>query len=113
LRIDPIVFVAGIQQSTLPRIADDDFRDMWFSQIVQPGGAGAFFKRDPQTASYSSDEPEDRSRFGFDDRLRHQFYSGIQNNCLPGIKYTFVQFLRAVVLTGERLLSRFFASGVC
>jgi len=78
-RINTITFVADFQQRILPRIADQDLRDMGLEQIVQPGGAGAFFEAHMQAAAQTVDKLENGCRFRFEDGLHHQLAGGIQN----------------------------------
>jgi len=41
-----IILVAHLQQGVLPRMACDQMGHVWFQQVVQPNGTGAFLEAD-------------------------------------------------------------------
>jgi hypothetical protein len=49
--IDTIALVTDFQQGILPRVTDQDLRDLGLEQGVQPGRAGAFFEGHMQAAT--------------------------------------------------------------
>src|SRR5882762_1447093 len=66
--IDAVVLVAGIEQSFLARIADQDFTDMGLEHIVQPGGAGTFVQGHVQTAAQTMNKLKNRCRLSLENR---------------------------------------------
>jgi hypothetical protein len=56
--IDLVTLAAFFQQSILSWITHQDFRDVRFQQVVQPGRPGSFFKRDVQVSA----QPVDKER---------------------------------------------------
>src|SRR5258708_40085556 len=44
--VHTVILFAFLQQGIPTRIADHQFCDVWFQQVVQPGSPGSFLKRD-------------------------------------------------------------------
>ena len=63
---------------------------MWLKQVVQPGGAGSFFKGHMQASAQSVDKLENGGGFRFEDRLHHQTTGAIKNHsgdrCLVNVQ---------------------------
>ena len=61
-------------------------RDVGLEQIVQPGGAGAFFESHMQTAAQTVDKLQNGCRFGFEEGIRVRTGNDNTNRCRdPGI----------------------------
>jgi len=77
--VNPVTLVADLQQGIFPWIAHHELRDVGLQQIVQPGGAGFFFKGHVQTAPQATNKLENGLRFRFQDGFHDQLAGGIQN----------------------------------
>jgi hypothetical protein len=98
-RIHPIILVPCLHQGIFPRIAYDHFGDVWFQQIVQPGGAGPLFKRHPQTSLQPLEEFQDGPCFGFQDGFDDEFPGRVPDrNRRAGLMYVHPNILGAVHL---------------
>ena len=54
--VDTIGFVAALEEVVLARIADDQFGDQRFYELIEPGRRGAFFEGQVDRASDITDE---------------------------------------------------------
>src|SRR6266478_1328422 len=74
--VDLVTLIAFSHGPVFSWIAHHQFRDVWLQQVVQPGGRGAFFKRDVQISAQPVDKLQNHARFRLDDTFHHD---------LPGI----------------------------
>src|SRR6266851_4097941 len=74
--VDLVTLIAFSHGPVFSWIAHQQFRDVWLQQVVQPGGRGAFFKRDVQISAQPVDKLQNHARFRLDDTFHHD---------LPGI----------------------------
>jgi hypothetical protein len=77
--VNPVALATFFQQSILSWITHQDFRDVRFQQIVQPGRPGSFFKRDLQISAQPLDELQNGARFRLDDAFHHDLSSRIHH----------------------------------
>src|SRR5215831_4418285 len=75
--IHAIILIALFQQSVSPRIADHEFPDVRFQQVVQPLGPGPFLEGDVYLSTQPINKLQDRVRFGFDDTFHRDLPASI------------------------------------
>ena len=102
-RVDAITLVSGLQQGVLPWIAHHHSVDAGrLEQVVQPGGAGSFFKGYGQVSAQPVDKLQNRCRFRFEDRLHYQLAGGIQDHdrdrCLMHVHANILVAVHGVLL---------------
>src|SRR5271156_5105207 len=70
-RVDLFILFAFSHGGILSRITHHQFRDVGLQQVVQPGGRGSFFKRDPQVSVQPIDKLQNHAGLRLDDTFHH------------------------------------------
>ena len=77
--IDPVTFVARLEQDILARIAHHHLGNVRFQQVVQPSGPSPFFKGHIQIPTQPLERLHNRRRLRFDNRLHPQLAGRIHD----------------------------------
>jgi hypothetical protein len=74
-----------LQQSIAARIANQQFRDTGFQEVVQPGGPGTFLKGHLHVSAQPIEKLQNGVRFRLDDTFHHDLAGSIPDRDLGTI----------------------------